>query len=212
MLQLIKEKYPYFPIIGLVGFLFFFIIATTLYPGGSFNEAATEGYSYFHNFICDLMSLNLPEGTQNDARPIAILAHFMLSFAMISFFYILPEIFTIQNWKTRLVRALGMISMTTFIFMATDYHDAAVTLTGVICTITFIPFFLELINYENKTLKALAYLCFFLSVSLFLSYETKIGFYYAPFLQKITFIFDGIWVIWVSLIVASKRHTEMQFA
>jgi len=212
MLQLIKEKYPYFPIIGLLGFLFLFVIATTLYPGGSINEAASEGYSYFHNFICDLMSLNLPKGTQNNARPIAIIAHIMLSFAMISFFYILPEIFSTQNWKTRLVRAAGMIAMTTFIFMATDYHDIAVTITGVFCTISFIPLFLELINYKNRVLKALAYLCFFLSVSLFLSYETKIGFYYAPLLQKITFIFDGIMVIWVSLIVASKRHLALPFA
>ncbi len=209
MLELIKNKYPYFPIFGLIGFLFFFVIATTLYPGGSVNDFASEGYSYFHNFICDLMSLNLPEGAENDARPIAIIAHLMLSFAMISFFYILPEIFTKQNANTRFIRALGMATMFIFIFMFTDYHDLVVTLTGVLGSITLIPFFLELINYENRLLKALAYLCFGLSVIVFLSYETKFAFYYTPILQKITFIFDSIWVVWVSLIVASKKSLSI---
>ena len=212
MLASIRDKYPYFPIIGLIGFLFFFFIATTLYPGGSVNEIASEGYSYFHNFICDLMSLHLTEGETNDARPIAIVAHMMLSFAMISFFYILPEIFTDQNWRTRSVRGIGMVTMTIFIFMFTEYHDLVVTLTGILGSLALLPFFLELINYDNKNLKALAYICFILSVLVFVSYETKIGFYYTPVLQKITFVFDSIWVVWVSLIVASKRQFAIPFA
>lgn len=206
MLRVIKNQYPYFPIIGLIGFLLFFVIATTMYPGGSVNEIASEGYSYFHNFICDLMSLNLEEGVVNDARPIAIIAHLMLSFGLISFFYILPEIFTIQNRNTRIIRGVGMLTMTIFIFMYTEYHDLVVTITGVLGSIALIPFFLELINYENRGLKALAYLCFMLSIAVFISYETKIGFYYTPILQKITFVFDSIWIVWVSLMVASKQR------
>lgn len=212
MIELIKTKYPYFPIFGISGFLIFFVISTTLYPGGSVNEMASVGYSHFHNFICDLMSLNLPEGTVNDARPVAIVAHFMLSFAMISFFYILPEIFKKQNRNTRIIRTSGMLSMVIFIFLFTDYHDLVVTISGVLTIFTFIPFFLELIDYEHKGLKALATICFILSLMMFLSYETKIGFYYAPFLQKITFLFDSAWIIWVSLIVASKRQVSVKSA
>ena len=208
MLEIIKKRYPYFPIIGLLGFLLFFVIATTMYPGGSVNEIASEGYSYFHNFICDLMSLHLEEGVVNDARPIAIIAHLMLSFGMISFFYILPEIFTVQNRNTRIIRFVGMFTMTVFIFMCTDYHDLVVTITGVLGSIALIPFFLELINYENRGLKVLAYTCFVLSILVFLSYETKIGFYFTPILQKITFVFDSVWIIWVSLMVASKRRLK----
>lgn len=211
MLQFIKSKYPYFPIAGLLGFSLFFVIATSFYPGGSVNVIAAEGYSYFHNFFCDLMSLNLEEGVVNDARPIAIVGHLMLSFSLISFFYILPEIFQKQNRNTRIIRAIGMLSMTIFIFMFTKYHDLIVTISGVFTIITFIPFFIELINYENKGLKALSCLCVFLSLVLFLSYETKIGFYYAPFVQKIAFVFDSIWIIWVSMIVASKQQLRYEY-
>ncbi len=213
MLEFIKNKYPYFPIVGLTGFLILFLIATTKYPGGSVNEIASEGYSYFHNFICDLMSLHLEEGVVNDARPIAIIAHFMLSFGMISFFYILPELFSKQNWNTRIMRGLGMAAMTTFIFMYNkDYHDTAVTVSGILTIITFIPFFLELIKHEDRVHKTLAYICFGLSLIMFLSYETKIGFYYTPVLQKITFVFDAIWVTWVSLHVASRRQMRLRLA
>ncbi len=213
MFQIIKEKYPYFPIIGMIGFLVLFIIATTKYPGGSMNEIAAEGYSHFHNFICDLMSLNLEEGVVNDARPIAIFAHIMLSFAMISFFYILPELFSKQNWKTRIVRGLGMFAMVIFIFMYNvEYHDAVVTMSGILTIITFLVFFSELIHYEDRVHKTLAYICFGLSLIMFLSYETKIGIYYTPVFQKITFIFDAIWVIWVSLSVASRRQMRYRLS
>ncbi len=212
MIEVIKNKYPYFPIIGLIGFLFFFVVATHLYPGGSVNDMASEGYSYFHNFICDLMSYSLPEGTANAARPIAIIGHLMLSFGMISFFYILPEIFVKQNRNTRIIRGLGMFSMVIFTFMFTDYHDIVVPIFSVLTVIALVPFFMELINYKNKGLKILAYICLILSILVFLSFETKIGFYYTPILQKITFVFDGIWVVWVSLLVAGKRQLTLSVA
>ena len=207
MLQTIKKKYPYFPIIGMAGYLVFFAIATTKYPGGSINDIATEGYSFFHNFLCDLMLPITESGTVNAARPIAIFSHLLLSFTMISFFYILPEIFSYTNRNTRLVRGFGVLTMVIFIFMFTDYHDLIVTLTGVFGTVALVPFFMELMKYEGKSLRLLAFVCFGLSVIVFISFQTKIGFYYLPFLQKITFLFDAWWVIWVSLLVVEKKRS-----
>ncbi len=98
-----------------------------------------------------------------------------------------------------------MLTMTVFIFMYTPYHDQIVTATGVQGTIALIPFFLELRQYEGKSLKQLAFMCYALSVVVFFIFETKYGFYYLPFLQKITFALDAWWVIWVSLIVLQKN-------
>jgi len=209
MLQLLKRSTPYFPIIGLIGFSLLFLMATSKYPGGSIHDMAAKQYSYFHNFICDLMSLNLPEGAVNDARPIAVIAHLMLSFAMISFFYILPEIFVRQNANTRFIRGVGMLSMLVFTFMFTDYHDLVVLIFSPLTVLALVPFFIELLKYDHKPLKYLAYTCLCLSILVFLSYVTKIGIYYAPMLQKITFVFDSIWVIWVSVLVATKRRLSV---
>jgi hypothetical protein len=203
---IIMKKYvPYFPIIGMILYLIIFVVASTQYPGGSINKPHALEHSYFHNFLCDLMNPVTQYGVVNPARPLAILAHLLLSFTMISFFYILPKIFNRNNSNTKLIRGFGMFTMIVFILMYTSYHDQIVTITGILGTIALIPFFIELTQYKGKGLKQLAYVCYALSIIVFISFHTKIGFYYLPFLQKITFVIDAWWVIWVSLIVLKNE-------
>jgi hypothetical protein len=129
---------------------------------------------------------------------------------MISFFYILPKIFPVKNRNTKLIAYFGIAAMTVFIFMCTEYHDLTVTITGILGTIAMVPFFIELQNFKNKGLKQIAYLCFSLSIIVFIIFETKIGFYYLPFIQKITFAVDACWVIWSCLIVINKNKTSLK--
>lgn len=204
------SAYPYFPIIGLGLYLVVFPIAVSMYPGGSINVPKDIGYSFLHNFLCDVLNPTTPTGVVNAARPLAIVSHLLLSFAMISFFYLLPEIFQQKNSNTRLIRTFGMLTMTVFIFMYTPYHDEIVTATGILGTIALIPFFIEVQRYHDVRLRRLAYICYVLSIIVFFIFETKIGFFYLPFLQKITFVFDAWWVIWVSLIVMAKHQESVQ--
>ncbi|NBW34670.1 MAG: hypothetical protein EBR30_06545 [Cytophagia bacterium] len=205
MLRFFKNYYPYFPIAGFALYLIVFTLAALQYPGGSFNLPKATGYSFFHNFLCDVMDPVTKGGVFNPARMLAVVSHIILSLTMISFFYMLPEIFENRNRNFFMIRYFGMFTMTVFMLMATSYHDLIVTFTGVLGTLALIPFFIELRNYTDKRLIQLASLCFFMSIVVFFIFETKIGFYYLPFLQKITFVLDAWWVIWVSLIVMRKR-------
>lgn len=205
-----KKSIPYYPIVGMLLYLVVFIIAAGRYPGGSFNKPHGIGYSFFHNFLCDVMNPVTHGGEVNEARTLAVVSHLILSFTMISFFYILPNIFPKKNRNTRLMRIFGMMTMTVFIFMYTEYHDLIVTATGVLGTIALIPFFIELYKYPNNGLKQLAYTCYILSVIVFFIFETKFGFYYLPLLQKITFVFDAWWVIWVALIVIKLGKVKVE--
>jgi len=207
----IKTKYlPYFPIFGLGLYIIVFTFAASLYPGGSINHPDANGYSFYHNLLCDAMDPITQSGIRNDARFIAIISHLILSFTMISFFYILPKIFPVKNRNTKLIAYFGIATMTVFIFMCTEYHDLIVTITGILGTAAMIPFFIELQHFKNKGLKQIAYLCFTLSIIVFLIFETKIGFYYLPFIQKITFAVDSCWVIWSCLIVINKNKTSLK--
>ena len=186
-------------------YLIVFTFAAQAYPGGSENIPHDLGYSYFHNFLCDAMLPFTPSGIQNPARHLATISHIILSGTMILFFFLLPMIFDWTNRNTAIIRYVGMLTMAVFIFMYTDNHDHIVTATGVLGTVALIPFFLEMKRYPSGGLKTLAYICFVLSIIVFVSFETKIGFYYLPLIQKVTFIFDAWWVIWVSLIVMKKN-------
>jgi len=209
----LNAKYlPYFPILGMGLYIIVFILAATSYPGGSINIPHATEYSYYHNFLCDVMNPITQSGTLNDARPLAIISHLILSFTMICFFYILPRIFSEENRNTKLIAYFGVASMTVFIFMYTEYHDQIVTITGILGTIAFIPFFIELYRYKNRGLKQLAYLCYALSIIVYFIFETKFGFYYLPFLQKITFVVDAWWVIWSCLIVIRKQKASFELA
>ena len=206
--DLLKKVYPLFPIIGMGVYLILFFITIQAYEGGSGNLPDASGYSFFHNFLCDVTSATIHNGTVNKARSLGIVAHLALSFTMISFFYLLPNIFPVQNRNTRWVRAFGMLTMSVFILMFTTYHDLIVTITGILGTIALIPFFIEMHKQPWDGIKRLAYFCYLLSIVVFFIFQTKIGFYYLPFLQKIAFLFDGWWVIWVSLIVMRKNAKE----
>lgn len=201
---------PYFPIFGLGLYIIAFTFSASAYPGGSINYPHANGYSFYHNFLCDTMNPITQSGIINNARFLAIISHLILSFTMISFFYILPKIFDVKNRNTTLIAYFGIAAMTVFIFIYTEYHDLIVTITGVLGAIALIPFFIELQHFKNKGLKRLAYLCYALSIIVFFIFETKIGFYYLPFLQKITFVFDAYWVIWSCIIVINKNKASLK--
>jgi len=188
-------------------YLILFVIAAYLYPGGSDNLPLNEnGYSFFHNFLCDTNNEVTQSGLINPGQAIAVLAHLVLSFTMMSFFYILPEIFEKQTRSTKLIRLFGILAMAIFIFMyQEDLHDLIVTLVGIFGSMAFVPIFIELVKYQNKAFKALTYLVFTMSILLFLGFETKIGIYYMPFFQKFAFFVDATLVVWAALIVIKKN-------
>lgn len=185
-------------------YLIVFTIAALNYPGGSENVPTAIGYSFSNNFLCDVMNPTTHGGLINPARALATGSHLILSFTMIAFFYILPEIFFWTNQNTRIIRVMGMLTMIVFVFMFTEYHDHIVTATGILGSIALVPFFIEMRKYVNGGLKTLAYLCFAMSIIVFFIFETRLGYYYLPLLQKITFFLDASWVIWVSLLVYKK--------
>jgi hypothetical protein len=200
---------PFFPMVGLLSFVVLFSLAATMYPGGSFNLPFEEGFSFFHNFLCDLMNPITQGGWVNEARLMAISAHIVLSLAMLSFFAVLPKIFPHQNRNTKLVGWFGMTTMGVFTFMFTDFHDLVVVLTAVFGTVTLVPFFIEMNSHHNKRLRWMAYFCYALGVVVFISYVSKLGYYFLPFLQKMTFIVDALWVFWTCAIVLRKNGEKV---
>jgi len=206
-----ETKYlPYFPIFGIGLYIIVYTIAVSAYPGGSTNYPNSNGYSFFHNLLCDAMEPITPNGSINGARFMAVISHIILSFTMISFFYILPKIFSVKNRNTKLIAYFGIPTMTLFIFMYTEYHDLIVTITGVLGTIAMIPLFIELQHFKNKGLKQIVYLCYAMSIIVFFIFETKIGIYYLPILQKITFGVDACWVIWTCIFVINKNKIAVK--
>lgn len=200
----LKAAFPYVSMIGLLAYVAVYAFGAKLYAGGSLNFPDHEAFSFFHNFLCDLMHPVGLEGSINDARGFGVVSHIILSIAMMGFFYLLPLVVQERNSRTRWIQVLGVSSMAVFSLMFTPYHDLVVTITGTLGALALIPFFLQLKGFPNKGFVVWAYLCFGLSLLVFFIFETKLGFYYLPFIQKLTFIADAIWVFWTCLIILRK--------
>lgn len=206
-----KTKYlPYFPIVGLALYTILFTYASTFYPGGSTNHPDEKGYSFFHNLLCDAMDPVTKGGMENNARSLATISHYILSLTMICFFYLLPKVFPVKNLNTKLTAFFGMATMTIFVFMSTEYHDFTVLLTGIFGTIAMIPFFIELRRLKNQGYIAIVIFSFAMSIVCFLIFETKIGIYYLPIVQKFTFALDSVWVIWTCILVHNRNKIAHQ--
>lgn len=189
-------------------YLIMFTTAAILYPGGSDNVPdAQNGYSFFHNFLCDTNNEYSHSGLKNNGKLLANLAHIMLSITMMSFFYVMPNIFDHSNRNTKLIKILGVLSMAIFTFMyQEELHDLVVTLVGIFASMAFLPIFIELVKYKNRPFKILTYVVFVMSIALYLGFETKVGIYYMPFLQKFVFMVDATLVIWTGIIVVKKNR------
>jgi hypothetical protein len=199
---------PYFPIVGMITYLIMFFTAASFYPGGSDNiPNAQNGYSVFHNFLCDTNNQFTHSGLENRGKLLANLAHIVLSITMMSFFYVMPNIFDHSNRNTKLIKILGVLSMAIFTFMyQEELHDLVVTLVGIFASMAFVPIFIELVKYKNRPFKVLTYIVFTMSIALYLGFETKVGIYYMPFLQKFVFMVDAALVIWTGIIVLRKNR------
>ena len=175
----------------------------------AYNFLINEGgfYSYSNNLFCDLMLDASDSDLFQKIRITARVGHVILAIGMISFFYIIPHIFKIQNTNTTITKYAGMLSMTAFIFLSTSHHDTFVTITGIIGLIALIPLFLE--YYKNRSYLGLhAYygmFCVFLSLFVFYIFETKNLIEYLPPIQIISFIMDSIWVFWVCYLVGQNN-------
>jgi RsiW-degrading membrane proteinase PrsW (M82 family) len=161
--------------------------------------------------LCDTNNEFTHSGLKNNGKVLANLAHIVLSLTMMSFFYVMPNIFNHSNRNTKLIKILGALAMAIFTFMyQEELHDLVVTLVGVFASMAFLPIFIELVKYKNRPFKILTYIVFIMSLALYLGFETKVGIYYMPFLQKFVFMVDATLVYWTAIIVIRKNNRGLE--
>ena len=85
-----KKKSNYLlllPIAGAILFLFFYYIATLNYPGGSQTYKHSKGFSWLHNYWCNLLNENAINGQPNAGRTYAMAGMLLLYLSLGWFWY-----------------------------------------------------------------------------------------------------------------------------
>jgi hypothetical protein len=193
-----SSRWALTPIGGVIVFVLLYIIATTLYPGGNQDDEHTPGFSWLHNYWCNLLNDNGMNGAVNNAKPVAMIAMIALSITLASFWYLLATALPFSRLHKNLLLGSGISSAIAGIFIFTPYHDAFINISGVMAIIAFVLLMRALYKYSWL---ALFYTGLF-NIGLILLnnyiYYTKNGLAYLPVVQKISFIIFLGWLCSIS--------------
>ncbi|WP_289644297.1 hypothetical protein [Maribacter aestuarii] len=193
-----------FPLVGMGLFLVLYLLAALNYPGGSWAFPKREGFSFRHNYLCDLMDNYAINGEVNSARPYAILALALLCIALFWLWRNLPMLFREYNFNQKVMKTSGFISLLTLVFLAIGNHDKIVRIAGFFGVIAFVTCFIELFKTGHKNLFVFGILCLLVFLINFYIYETGLFLETLPVIQKITFLMFISWFIFLDVTLYRK--------
>lgn len=187
------------PVFGTILFVLLYISATFLYPGGSQVDKNAHGFSWINNYWCNLLNETAINNEINPARPVALLAMFILCFTLSLFWYTFPKFLNLDKPIKLTIQIPGVLSMIIALFLFTGLHDAVTNIAGFFGVIALIGTFISL--YKIKWIK----LFWFGIINLLLVilnnyiYRSEDLLVYLPVIQKITFLSFLSWICCVDI-------------
>lgn len=194
----IKTSFPKsFPLlltlIGMGLFVILYVMAAINYPGGSWAFTDQNGFSFYNNYLCDLLDERAINGELNTARFFARAALGVFCASLMVLWYHLPKLFLTKSKNRTVMWSSGLISLLITLFLASGTHDLIVRIAGFFGFIAIFTAVIEL--YKSHLYKLMFFGLFCLSIffSNYYIYETGICKELLPLIQKITFISFIIW-------------------
>ncbi len=191
-------------LVGIVLFIFFYIIAAINYPGGSDIAQNQTGFSLKNNYLCDLLDNQAINGALNSARIYASIALAILCFSLILLWYHLPKLFDRKNKAQTIMSITGILSLIITLFLASGIHDIIIRIAGVFGVAALLISFIELYKANYYKLLIFGMICLLLFLTNYYIYETEILIDKLPLIQKVTFLFFCNWFVLLSICIYRK--------
>ncbi|MBN1138218.1 MAG: DUF998 domain-containing protein [Anaerolineae bacterium] len=160
--SLSRQQWPFlFTMFGCAQFVVLTVVAMFFYPGGTFVDPATEGYSFFRNFFSDLGRIHAHSGTSNTASAILfVVALTLAGLGLVFFFLAMPRFFQ-QARPTYLLSRLGsvagLVSGLSFVGVAFTPSDVIGGLHRLFVQVAFLAFFVAVLFFIVAILRTGAY-------------------------------------------------------
>jgi hypothetical protein len=196
------------PLFGSTLFSLLYFLATLYYPGGTYLNKSSQGFSWAQNYWCNLLSENAINGQHNPARPIAFTAMIIIGLALSIFWYEFPKWAGLKVKERYIVQASGFISMVTGVFIFTGFHDTIINVSGVFGLVALAG---TLIGLRKLGWYGLFYMGLIAVILIGLNnlfYYQKNLMCYLPVIQKITFFYFLLWICLVNLSWLNKTATN----
>lgn len=189
------------PVLGSVAFVCMYIAATLMYPGGSQADKSAEGFSWLHNYWCNLLNDNAINGKPNTAQPIAMGAMLVLALTITAFWYVFAEYATLNRIHRLTILVPGALSMLISVFLFTSWHDNVITAACILGFVAIIGVNIGLLKHRWKgPLWLSVFNIALVAVNNILYYNAEL-LQYLPVVQKISFLSFLIWICWTDILL-----------
>lgn len=192
------------PAAGSVLFALLYFIATLYYPGGYHADKSARGFSWIHNYWCNLLGEQGINGEPNAARGIAFSAMVVLCVTMASFAYIFPKQVPFSKRVRIAVQVAGVSSMAVAFFIFTEQHDVLISIASLL---GLVGVFGTMIGLRKLRWNNLFWFGIFNLVLVILNnvlYYNEGLMFALPVVQKITFLSFLIWISMISVVLYNK--------
>ncbi|MBT8314887.1 MAG: hypothetical protein KJP26_10555 [Maribacter sp.] len=189
------------PLVGMGLFVLLYVLAALKYPGGSWMMPQQNGFSFWNNYLCDLLDKNAINGELNTARYLARTSLTVLCLSLFLIWYNLPSLFKGENFNISIMWLSGMAALITTAFLSSGTHDNTVRIAGFFAVIAFLTCFLELFKAGYLKLFIFGAVCLIIFLFNYYIYETGQFIRLLPIIQKITFVCFIIWFIVLDILL-----------
>ncbi|MBN9382098.1 MAG: hypothetical protein J0H74_15120 [Chitinophagaceae bacterium] len=193
---------------GTVLFILLYVIATFLYPGGSPADPHSIGFSWQHNYWCNLLNADALNGAPNTARPVAITALAVLSLTLALFWYRFPGYMRFGKTSRLIMRIAGILSMCFALLIAGSWHDTAINISGGFGIIAMAGTFSGLYTYRLGWLLIWGFFNLLLILTNTLVYNTEVFIDQLPVIQKISFLSFLGWICVIETLGLMQRSRK----
>ncbi len=205
----IKERHivrMLLPSFGIFAYMLLYLIATLLYPGGNQLDKNEKGFSWTQNYWCNLLNEYAMNGQLNTARPIAMVAMFVLCITLVYFWYIFPgQVGFGKNWRIAM-KLSGVIGMLIGMFIFTDLHDSIINIAGICAFAAVIGTFMGVYKLKWRklfTMGVFNIILVALNNVLYYGNDLKM---YLPTVQKVTFLSFLLWIGLINVALFMKDY------
>lgn len=192
------------PVFGCITYVALYLVAASLYPGGSNFSKTSRGYHWDLNYWCELLAATAKNGEANAARPVAFAAMIVMAISIGVCWYYLPLIFR-HRYRVVTIRYCGIVAMLVAVSLPFAHHDTVINISAVFTVIALLSTFLGLYNNRYYTLFALGIVCFAFATVNKLVYEFSPKAPQLPLIQEATFL---CFLLWFAL-MGWKVHVMM---
>ena len=181
--------------------------ATRLYPGGSQNDAQSVGFSWQHNYLCNLFSRTAVNGYDNPSRYWAIAGMGFLCISFALFFYSFSKKISSPS-AAKVIKYFGILGMVFAFFIFTEYHNLMITLSSSFVLISL--FYIAVYIFRSKIwfLKIWTIISLLVLIVCNYMYYTQSYLSILPIMQKLVFICTVVWILGLEYFTSAEDFSK----